>query len=86
MPAPVTAENRVVIAPPARPGFCVAATPQPPLALQPCRDGDNAQTWRIVPAGDSGQFELEGAYGTLRVDDKLIDSGSGWVGMQTINF
>ncbi|MFC6607849.1 hypothetical protein ACFQFC_12420 [Amorphoplanes digitatis] len=45
VPAPVTARNRVVIAPPARPGSCVTDTPQAPLILRPCRDGDPAQTW-----------------------------------------
>ena len=77
-PAPVTDENRVVIAPPARPGFCVAATAQPPLVLRPCRDGDPAQTWQIRPAGDSGQFELDGEYGIVTVD--------GRTGLQTIRF
>ena len=87
VPAPVKAENRVVIAPPARPGFCVAATPQPPLALQPCRDGDEAQTWRVVPAGDSGQFSLEGPYGELTVDGVLLPPGqSGRIGLQTLRF
>lgn len=86
-PAPVTAGNRVVIAPPARPGFCVAATPQPPLALRPCVDGDDAQTWRVVPAGDSGQFELAGPYGSVTVDGSLVTAGqSGRVGLQTIRF
>ncbi|MET8148753.1 hypothetical protein ACIBSW_17825 [Actinoplanes sp. NPDC049668] len=87
VPAPVTARNRVVIAPPARPGSCVADTPEAPLVLQPCRDGDPAQTWRVVPAGDSGQFNLEGQYGVLTVDEVLIDAAqSGRTGLQTIPF
>lgn len=86
-PAPVTARNMVTIIVPARPGSCVADTPEEPLALQPCRDGDPAQTWRVVPAGDSGQFELEGRYGILRVDGKLVATDqSGWTGLQTIPF
>lgn len=86
-PAPVTARNRVTIAPPARPGWCVADTPDEPLVLQPCRDGEPAQTWRVVPAGDSGQFQLEGRYGILTVDGRLVPAGqTGWTGLQTIPF
>lgn len=86
-PAPVTARNRVTIVPPARPGWCVADTPQEPLALRPCRDGDPAQIWRVVPAGDSGQFELEGEYGILKVDERLVAADqSGRTGLQTIRF
>lgn len=86
-PAPVAARNMVMILVPARPGSCVADTPQEPLVLQPCRDGDPAQTWRVIPAGDSGQFELEGRYGILRVDGRLVAADqSGWTGLQTIPF
>lgn len=86
-PAPVAARNRVTIVPLARPGFCVADTPQESLVLQPCRDGDPVQTWRVVPAGDSGQFQLEGEHGILTVDDKLVAAGqTGWTGLQTIPF
>jgi hypothetical protein len=50
-----------------------------------CEPADASQTWRVVPAGDSGQFELEGRYGTIRVDDGLITEGeSGRSGLQTI--
>ncbi|MFE0591685.1 hypothetical protein [Micromonospora echinospora] len=87
LPAPVTARNRVVIAPSARPGFCVAATPQPPLALRTCQDGDEAQTWQVLPAGDSGQFNLAGPYGVMTVDEALVPPGqSGRTGLQTIRF
>ncbi|MEU7905775.1 hypothetical protein [Actinoplanes sp. NPDC049118] len=87
VPAPVTARNRVVIAPPARPGSCVTDTPQAPLVLQPCRDGDPAQTWGVVPAGDSGQFQLQGQFGILTVDQGLVDADqSGRTGLQTIPF
>ncbi|MFI6225955.1 hypothetical protein ACIBCR_01400 [Micromonospora echinospora] len=86
-PAPVTTRNRVVITPSARPGFCVAATPQPPLALQICQDGDETQTWQVLPAGDSGQFNLVGPYGVMTVDEALVPSGqSGRTGLQTIRF
>ncbi|GAA2614887.1 hypothetical protein [Paractinoplanes durhamensis] len=86
-PAPVTGENRVLIIPVAQPGMCVTDTPQEPLALQPCKDGTEAQVWRVVPAGDSGQVELEGRYGILKVDQKLIGTDqTGWTGMQTIKF
>jgi hypothetical protein len=87
LPAPVTTPNRVMISAAARPGFCVTATPQPPLALQPCRDGDQAQTWHLLPAGDSGQFNLQGPYGVMTVDEALVPSGqSGRTGLQTIRF
>jgi hypothetical protein len=89
IPAPVTGRNRVLVVPVARPGFCVAATPEPPLVLQPCREGDRSQTWRIVPAGDSGLFNLEGRYGVVAVDEQGMipyAQGGGWSGMQTIRF
>ena len=38
-----------------------------------CRSGDPAQIWHVVPVGDSGQFRLDGRYGTVR-------------GLQTIPF
>ncbi|GAA2706704.1 hypothetical protein [Actinoplanes palleronii] len=87
LPASTTTPNSVVVVPVARPDSCVTDTPDVPLRLQPCQDGDPAQIWELVPAGDSGQFEMKGAYGTLRVDDKLVEEQqTGWVGMQTINF
>lgn len=86
-PAPVTARNRVTIGVVARPGWCVADTPQESLVLRTCRDGDRAQTWRVVPAGDSGQFQLEGEYGILTVDDRLVAADQGGrTGLQTIRF
>ncbi|BCY07246.1 hypothetical protein [Actinoplanes sp. L3-i22] len=85
--APVTGTNRVVIVPVARPGECVADTPQVALTLKPCDDGDAAQIWAVVPAGDSGQFELRGEYGILNVDQKLVGSDqSGRTGLQTLPF
>ncbi|MFI5932209.1 hypothetical protein [Actinoplanes sp. NPDC051494] len=85
-PAPVSARNRVTIALPARPGMCVAATTGVTLTLTTCRDGDATQTWRVVPAGDSGQFELEGSNGILRVEDgRLVaPDRSGRTGIQTL--
>lgn len=86
-PAPVTGKNRVLIIPVAQPGMCVTDTPEVALTLRACRDGEQAQIWRVVPAGDSGQFELEGRYGILKVDRQLIDYGqSGRTGLQTIKF
>nr|BFE74680.1 hypothetical protein GCM10020092_079810 [Actinoplanes digitatis] len=86
VPAPVTARNRVVIAPPTRPGSCVTDTPQAPLILRPCRDGDPAQTWGGA-TGDSGQFQLQGQFGILTVDQGLVDADqTGRTGLQTIPF
>ncbi len=85
-PAPTTAANRVQIVPKAFGNLCVAATAAPPLKLVPCAVNDATQVWRVVPAGDSGQFELEGAYGILRVDQGLINTSGGFSGMQTIRF
>jgi hypothetical protein len=86
-PAPVTGQNRVLIIPVAQSGMCVTDTPQAPLTLQPCKDGADAQIWRVVPAGDSGQFELEGRYGILKVDQKLVGTDqSGRTGLQTVKF
>ncbi|MFC3499604.1 hypothetical protein ACFOOK_01130 [Micromonospora krabiensis] len=85
-PAPTTAVNSVQIVPKAFGNQCVAATQAPPLKLVPCEVNDASQVWRVVPAGDSGQFELEGAYGILRVDGGLITTSSGYSGLQTIRF
>ncbi|MGA5301197.1 hypothetical protein ACPCHT_14785 [Nucisporomicrobium flavum] len=84
-PAPTRARNEVWIAPPAW-NECVTATSRTALTLQPCRVGDEAQTWRVVPAGDSGQFELEGRYGILHVDNGLLTGEGGRTGLQTIPF
>ncbi|MFF5075595.1 hypothetical protein ACFY36_00975 [Actinoplanes sp. NPDC000266] len=90
--APVSAKNRVVIAPPfwnegAGAGSCVADTSGAALKLETCRPGDAAQIWQVVPAGDSGQFELKGAFGTLSVDNGKLTTGSGGrTGLQTLDF
>jgi hypothetical protein len=68
-------------------GSCVADTAGAALALETCRTGRPAQVWTVVPAGDSGQFELRGAYGILRVDDgRLVTGTGGRSGLQTIDF
>ena len=84
--APTTGKNEVWLTPSAR-NECVTDTSGAALTLQPCRLGDESQVWRLVPAGDSGQFELEGRYGIVRVDEGLITSGtSGRTGLQTLRF
>ncbi|MFI5934107.1 hypothetical protein [Actinoplanes sp. NPDC051494] len=90
-PAPVSAKNRVVIKPPffnedLGDGSCVADTAGVPLKLETCQSGKASQIWEVVPAGDSGQFELRGAFGIISVDNgKLVASG-GYTGMQTLDF
>jgi hypothetical protein len=91
-PAPVGARNRVLIKPPfwnedTGAGSCVADTADAPLKLETCRSGRAAQIWQVVPAGDSGQFELRGAFGILSVrDGKLTTGGGGRTGLQTLDF
>jgi len=89
--APVSARNRVVIAPPfwnegAGAGSCVADTSGAALKLETCRPGDVAQIWQVVPAGDSGQFELKGAFGVVSVDNGKLTTGGGRTGLQTLDF
>ncbi|BEL03945.1 hypothetical protein Q0Z83_021360 [Actinoplanes sichuanensis] len=88
LPAPVKADDRVIIVPVARPGWCVTDTTGVPLALQPCRDGDPAQTWKVIPAGDSGQINLQGPDGDMRVGDNGLvpATASGRTGLQTLPF
>jgi hypothetical protein len=89
-PAPVAARNSVLIKPPfynedLGPGYCVADTRGAPLKLENCRAGRRQQIFTIVPAGDSGQFELHGMYGVIRVDNgKITTGGQGRTGLQTI--
>jgi hypothetical protein len=91
-PAPVAAKNRVTIKPPfwnedTGAGSCVADTAGAALKLETCRTGRSAQIWQVVPAGDSGQFELRGAHGVLHVEDgRLITADSGRTGLQTLDF
>ncbi|GLW30041.1 hypothetical protein [Actinoplanes regularis] len=88
--APVTAKNRVLIKPPfynedLGSGYCVADTKGAPLKLEGCQAGRKQQVFTIVPAGDSGQFELHGMYGVIRVNNgKITTSGEGRTGLQTI--
>lgn len=90
--APVRERNRVLIKPPfwneeVGAGYCVADTSGAPLKLEVCEDGRAAQVWTIVPAGDSGQFELHGMYGVVRVaNGKITTGGTGRIGLQTIPF
>ncbi|MEU4159189.1 hypothetical protein [Actinoplanes sp. NPDC026670] len=88
IPAPVKADDRVIIVPVARPGWCVTDTSGVPLALQPCRDGDPTQTWEVIPAGDSGQINLHGPDGDMRVGDSGLvpATASGRTGLQTLPF
>jgi hypothetical protein len=84
--------NRVVIAPPfynedLGAGSCVADTAPGKLRLATCKAKTANQTWKVVPAGDSGQFELHGAHTKIRVDKGKITTGArGYVGLQTIAF
>jgi hypothetical protein len=86
------AKNRVVIAPPfynedLGPGSCVADTKRHILRLATCKKGAKRQTWHVIPAGDSGQFELHGVYTKIRVHNGRITTGDrGYVGLQTIDF
>ncbi|BCJ58888.1 hypothetical protein [Micromonospora endophytica] len=91
-PAAVSAENRVVIKPPfwneeAGGGYCVADTAGAPLKLETCQDGKASQVWRVALAGDSGLFELHGAYGVIRVKDGRITTGEdGDTGLQVLPY
>lgn len=91
-PAAVSAPNRVVIVPPfyneeAGDGYCVADTAGAPLKLEDCKPGKASQVFRVALAGDSGQFELHGAYGVIRVDGSRITAdGNGRTGLQVLPF
>ncbi|GAA2614893.1 hypothetical protein [Paractinoplanes durhamensis] len=90
--APGGRKNQVLIVPPfwnedLGDGSCVADTAGAALKLETCATGKPAQIWTVVPAGDSGQFELRGTYGIIRVEDGRITTGaSGRTGLQTITF
>lgn len=90
--APVRERNRVLIKPPfwneeIGPGYCVEDTAGAALKLEVCEDGKATQVWTIVPAGDSGQFELHGWYDVVRVENGKITTGeTGRIGLQTIPF
>jgi hypothetical protein len=86
-----TEKNRnhvVIVASPvaAGPGpeSCVTDERRSVLLMRPCRPGDASQSWRLVPAGDSGLFELTGAHTALRVDNGKIVKEGGWTAFQTI--
>ncbi|MFI1990866.1 hypothetical protein [Actinoplanes sp. NPDC020271] len=89
--APVSQKNRVVIKPPfydedLGAGSCVADTSGTALKLETCVAGRASQIWTIVPAGDSGQFELQGRFGVISVDNGKITSSGGYTGLQTKRF
>jgi hypothetical protein len=85
-------KNKVVIAPPfwnedLGAGSCVNDESPGHLGLDTCEDGALDQIWEVVPAGDSGQFELHGAHTEIRVEKGLITVGDqGYVGLQTIKY
>ncbi|WP_173036688.1 hypothetical protein [Phytohabitans flavus] len=85
-------KNRVVIAPPfynedLGSGYCVADTAPGLLKLATCAPGSAAQTWQVIPGGDSGQFELHGPKTAIRVHNgRITTRGEGYVGLQTIRF
>lgn len=85
-------KNRVVIAPPfynedLGAGSCIADTAAGVLRLVTCKAGAANQIWEVVPAGDSGQFELHGVKTDIRVNNGQITTGDeGYVGLQTIKF
>ncbi|WFE65987.1 hypothetical protein [Micromonospora sp. WMMD714] len=91
-PAPVAAKNRVLIKPPfwneeAGGGYCVADTAGAALKLENCQDGKASQVWRIDLAGDSGLFELHGAYGVIGVENgRITASGDGDKGLQVLPY
>ncbi|WP_430781797.1 hypothetical protein [Actinoplanes sp. G11-F43] len=90
IPAVVEEDDRVIIVPVARPGWCVTDTPGAglPLALRPCRDGQADQTWAVTAAGDSGNVSLTGPDGPLYVgpDGLALDAGSGFSSLQIKRF
>lgn len=91
-PAQTADKNRVVIQPPfwnedLGAGHCVADTAGAALKLEVCKPGKASQIWRVALAGDSGQFELHGAYGVVKIDDGRITTGeSGRTGLQTVRY
>jgi len=57
------------------------------LKLEICAPGAAAQIWEIVPADDSGQFELHRKFGDIDVEEgKITTDGTGYVGRQTKRF
>ncbi|WP_419702912.1 hypothetical protein [Promicromonospora sp. NFX87] len=91
-PAAVPEENRVLIKPPfwyeePTGGYCVTDTEGAALALEPCKAGDAAQVWQVVLAGDSGLFELHGAYGVVGVQDgRITTAGGSDTGLQVLPY
>ena len=91
-PAATAEKNRVVIRPPfwnedLGDGYCAADTPGSLVKLEVCRPDRAEHIWHVVPAGDSGQFELHGRFKVIRVDEGRITTGpQGRTGLQTIPY
>ena len=86
-----TEENRnhvMIVATPVAEGSgpesCVTDERERVLRMKPCRPGDAEQAWRLVPAGDSGLFEMRGAHTAIQFDDagELVEE-DGWTALQT---
>lgn len=65
------------------PELCVTDIRRTVLAMRPCRPGATDQAWRLVPAGDSGLFELEGRHTAIEYDDGKIVKEGGWSAFET---
>ncbi|AGL18522.1 hypothetical protein L083_5012 [Actinoplanes sp. N902-109] len=85
-----TADNRntiTVVATPAiagsAPPACVTDTGVRALRLEPCRPGDAAQAWKLVPEGDSGLFSLHGKHTAIEVDGGRLVADGGWAALET---
>ncbi|MET3424663.1 serine/threonine protein kinase [Actinoplanes tereljensis] len=77
----------IIVASPAAgtsgPESCVTDERKGILRMQPCRPGDVTQSWHLIPAGDSGLFELTGAHTAVQVDRGQIVEDGGWAAFQT---
>ncbi|MDR7278892.1 hypothetical protein [Catenuloplanes atrovinosus] len=92
-PAETEEANSVVIGPPLwseNPGedYCAADSPFRLVKLEVCVPGRAEHSWRVVPAGDTGLFELHGRWKVITVDDQgLITTGAeGRTGLRTVPF
>jgi hypothetical protein len=76
----------IIVASPATttsaPESCVTDEREGVLTMQPCEPGAAAQSWRLVPYGDSGMFELNGAHTAIEVDEGKIVKEDGWSALQ----
>ena len=85
-----TEENRnnvTIVATPVAEGSgpesCVTDESERVLRMKPCRAGDAEQAWRLIPAGDSGLFEMRGAHTEIEVDEGELVEEDGWTALQT---